>query len=114
MCFHGLLPPCSLAVYCSTRRLRSRGDTLCKRYVIYLVFGILRVSYLLHHLLLFYLEVFRLSEFFSTLFRVFRQFLTTLSLVILSQFLFVKSRKETMNRDAGHRWMILGYSPSFH
>lgn len=52
------------------------------------------VLILLHHLFLFYTEVFRLSEFFSTLARVFASFLTTLALVIMTQFLFAKSRKE--------------------
>ncbi len=49
---------------------------------------------LLHHLMLFYLEVFRLSEFFITFLRVLASSLATLSMVILSQFLFVKQGKE--------------------
>lgn len=52
------------------------------------------VLILMHHLLLFYLEVFRLSEFFSTLLRVLASSMATLSLVIISQFLFVKAKKD--------------------
>ena len=48
----------------------------------------------LHHLLLFYIEVFRFSEFFLTFIRVLASSLTTLALVIMTQFLFAKSRKE--------------------
>ena len=43
---------------------------------------------LLHHLILFYIEVFRFSEFFSTLFRVIISSLFTLLLVVISQYLF--------------------------
>ena len=42
----------------------------------------------LHHLVLFYIEVFRLSEFFSTFFRVIVSSIFTLLLVVLSQYLF--------------------------
>jgi rod shape-determining protein MreD len=52
------------------------------------------VLILLHHLFLFYMEVFRFSELFSTLLRILFSSVATLSLVILSQFLFVKSQKE--------------------
>lgn len=44
----------------------------------------------LHHLLLFYVEVFRLSEFFSTLLRVILSTLLTLSIIVLTQYLFYK------------------------
>ena len=49
----------------------------------------------LHHLLLFYLEVFRFSEFFRTFLRVIASSVFTLALVIISQYLFTggKSRK---------------------
>ncbi len=40
----------------------------------------------LHHLLLFYIEVFHFHEFFSTLLRVFLSTALTASLIILSQF----------------------------
>jgi rod shape-determining protein MreD len=43
-----------------------------------------------HHFLLFYLEVFRLSEFLSTFLRVVVSTLVTLLLIILSQYLFSK------------------------
>jgi len=49
---------------------------------------------LLHHLFLFYMEVFRFSEILSTLTRIAGSSVATLSLVIMSQFLFVKSRKD--------------------
>jgi hypothetical protein len=45
-----------------------------------------------HHLLLFYLEVFRFTEFFLTLSRVFVSSLVTLVLVILSQYLFIRHK----------------------
>lgn len=49
-----------------------------------------------HHLFLFYLEVFRFSEFFSTLLRVVLSTLVTLLLVMLSQYLF--TRPEDRNK----------------
>lgn len=48
---------------------------------------------LLHHFVLFYLEMFRLSSFFSTLLRVLLSSVFTLGLVILSQFLFSRENK---------------------
>lgn len=48
------------------------------------------VMVLAHHFLLFYLEVFRFSEFFSTFFRVILSSLVTLLLIMLSQYLFSK------------------------
>lgn len=42
---------------------------------------------LLHHLFLFYTEMFRFSEFFHTLLRVFLSFIFTMVLVVLSQYL---------------------------
>lgn len=48
----------------------------------------------LHHIALFYMEVFRLSEFFSTFLRVLLSSFATLSLVMLTQFLFSRSGKE--------------------
>jgi rod shape-determining protein MreD len=53
------------------------------------------VLILLHHLFLFYLEVFRLSEFFHTLFTVILSSLATLLLVILSQFLFNRPKEQS-------------------
>jgi rod shape-determining protein MreD len=44
----------------------------------------------IHHLFLFYIEVFRLSEFFSTFLRVILSTLVTLLLVVISQYLFTK------------------------
>jgi len=43
---------------------------------------------LVHHITLFYLEVFRFSEFFSTLFRVILSSVGTFALIYLIQFLF--------------------------
>ncbi len=43
---------------------------------------------LAHHLVFFYLEIFLLSEFFSTLFRVILSSLFSLTLVFISQFFF--------------------------
>ncbi len=48
------------------------------------------VMVLAHHFALFYLEVFRFSEFFSTFLRVILSTLVTLLLIILSQYLFTK------------------------
>ncbi|HNQ13846.1 MAG TPA: rod shape-determining protein MreD [Bacteroidia bacterium] len=48
---------------------------------------------LVHHLALFYIEVFRFSNFFQTLFRVFSSSIATLLLVILS-LLFLNKAKE--------------------
>jgi len=47
----------------------------------------------LHHLLLFYLEVFRLSEFFSTLNRVLLSSCFSILLILLCQFLIFGKRK---------------------
>lgn len=48
----------------------------------------------LHHLVLFYLEVFRFSESFSTLLRVVISASFTLLLVVVSQYLFNKKKEE--------------------
>lgn len=45
----------------------------------------------LHHLVLFYLEIFRLDEFFSTFLRVLFSSLVTLVFILISQFLFSNS-----------------------
>jgi len=53
--------------------------------------GILIVA---HHLILFYIEIFRLSEFFSTFFRVIVSSIFTLVLVIISQYLFQRKKEQ--------------------
>lgn len=50
---------------------------------------------LIHHLFLFYLEVFRFSEFFSTLLRVILSSIGTFGLIYLIQFLFFTKGKRT-------------------
>lgn len=47
-----------------------------------------------HHLMLFYIEVFRFSEFFSTLFRVLLSTLATVTTIMISQYLFGKPANE--------------------
>ena len=47
-----------------------------------------------HHLILFYIEIFRLSEFFSTLFRVIMSSIFTLLLVVISQYLFYSKKEQ--------------------
>lgn len=47
----------------------------------------------LHHLALFYLEMFRFSGFFSTLLRVILSSVFTLGLVVITQFLFNRIKK---------------------
>jgi rod shape-determining protein MreD len=54
------------------------------------------VLILAHHFMLFYLEVFRFSEFLSTFLRVLLSSLVTLLLVMLSQYLF--TRPEDRNK----------------
>ncbi len=49
---------------------------------------------LMHHLFLFYLEVFRFSEFFHTLATVILSSLATLLLVVVSQFLFNRPKAQ--------------------
>ena len=49
-----------------------------------------------HHFFLFYIEVFRFSEFFSTFLRVVLSSLVTLLLIMLSQYLF--TRQEDRNK----------------
>jgi hypothetical protein len=46
----------------------------------------------LHHIFLFYIEVFRFNEFFITLFRAFVSTLVTVLLVMVVQYLFYRSR----------------------
>jgi rod shape-determining protein MreD len=46
----------------------------------------------LHHFILFYIEIFRFSEFFSTLLRVVVSSVFTLLLVVLSQYLFNRKK----------------------
>ncbi len=46
----------------------------------------------LHHFILFYIEIFRFSEFFSTLLRVIVSSIFTLLLVVLSQYLFNRKK----------------------
>jgi rod shape-determining protein MreD len=46
----------------------------------------------LHHFILFYIEIFRFSEFFSTLLRVIISSLFTLLLVVMSQYLFNRKK----------------------
>ena len=50
---------------------------------------------LVHHLVLFYVEVFRMSEFFDTLLRVILSFIFTQLLVVISQFLIYKEKRRT-------------------
>ncbi len=51
------------------------------------------IAILLHHLFLFYLEVFRMTEFFSTLWRVLLSSIFTMILVILAQLFRYNSEK---------------------
>lgn len=48
----------------------------------------------IHHFSLFYIEVFRFSEFFTTLLRVFLSSIATLMVVMVSQYLFGKPLSE--------------------
>jgi hypothetical protein len=48
----------------------------------------------LHHLILFYIEIFRFSEFFSTLFRVITSSIFTILLVVISQYLFYRKKEQ--------------------
>ena len=50
---------------------------------------------LIHHFVLFYLEIFRFSEFFSTLLRVILSSIGTLGLIYLIQFLFFTNKRRT-------------------
>ncbi|MCE9540246.1 MAG: rod shape-determining protein MreD [Bacteroidetes bacterium] len=49
---------------------------------------------LLHHIVLFYIEVFRFSEFFTTFFRVIVSSVFTLLLVVISQYLFHRKKAQ--------------------
>jgi hypothetical protein len=53
------------------------------------------VLVLIHHSFLFFIEVFRLDEFFSTLFRAFLSSIFTMLLMILSLYLFKKSDRKS-------------------
>lgn len=48
----------------------------------------------LHHLVLFYLEIFRFSEFFSTFFRVIVSTIFTILLVVVTQYLFNRKKEQ--------------------
>ncbi len=49
---------------------------------------------LVHHLVLFYMEVFRFNEFFSTLWRALLSSVATLVIILISQFLFTHPKSE--------------------
>lgn len=49
----------------------------------------------IHHFLLFYLEMFSFTDFFTTLFRVIVSSIATLLLVVVTQFLFYRTRQST-------------------
>ncbi|OFY92857.1 MAG: rod shape-determining protein MreD [Bacteroidetes bacterium RIFCSPLOWO2_12_FULL_31_6] len=49
---------------------------------------------LIHHLVLFYIEIFRFNEFFSTFFRVILSSIFTLLLVVISQYLFQRKKEQ--------------------
>ncbi len=51
------------------------------------------IMVLIHHFVLFFLEIFRFEEFFSTLLRMFLSALVTMVLIMLSQFVFYRSGK---------------------
>jgi cell shape-determining protein MreD len=50
---------------------------------------------LIHHFFLFYLEIFRFSEFFNTLLRIILSSIGTFSLIYLIQFLFFSNKRRT-------------------
>jgi hypothetical protein len=50
---------------------------------------------LIHHVFLFYLEIFRFSEFFSTLLRVLLSSIGTMIMIYLIQFLFFSNKRRT-------------------
>lgn len=52
------------------------------------------VMVLIHHFALFYMEAFRFSEFFNTFVRILLSSVTTLFLILITQFLFGKSKME--------------------
>lgn len=48
----------------------------------------------IHHLILFYIEIFRMHEFFSTFFRVIISSIFTLLLVVITQYLFHRKKEQ--------------------
>lgn len=48
----------------------------------------------IHHLILFFMEIFRFSEFFSTLLRVIVSSIFTLILIVVSQYLFTRKKEQ--------------------
>ena len=50
------------------------------------------IMVVLHHLVLFYLEIFRFSEFFGTLFRVILSSGLTISLILITEYMFYSDR----------------------
>jgi rod shape-determining protein MreD len=51
------------------------------------------IMVLLHHLMCFYIEVFRFSEFFITFFKVIINSAITVALIVIGQYLFAQSRR---------------------
>lgn len=49
---------------------------------------------ILHHFILFYIEIFRLSEFFSTFLRIVLSSIFTMLLVVFSQYLFHRKKEQ--------------------
>ncbi|MFO0322221.1 MAG: rod shape-determining protein MreD [Bacteroidota bacterium] len=78
--------------------LNSRGDKNLESSPSIKNMGILQfITYcfiliFIHHLVVFYLEIFRLNEFFTTLFRVFLSSVGTFGLIYTIQFLFNNSK----------------------
>ena len=48
----------------------------------------------IHHFILFYIEIFRLNEFFSTFFRVIISSIFTILLVVITQYLFHRKKEQ--------------------
>ena len=53
----------------------------------------LSIMVLLHHLMCFYLEIFRFSEFFITFFKAILNSVITIALIVIGEYLFGQSRK---------------------
>ena len=53
----------------------------------------LSIMVVLHHLMCFYLEVFRFSEFFITFFKAILNSVITITLILIGEYLFGQSKK---------------------
>lgn len=67
------------------------SPSLSQKGIVWFVFYCTVMTFV-HHTILFFLEIYGFQEFFATLFRIFMSSLVTVSLIIIGQLIFYKSK----------------------